>query len=114
MFVERRRYFGSAWQIVVTLLVALHESAIDKVHFLVQHTGVAKRADIAARRVREPQVIVRDSRPHATAVWRVPPVLDIALAELVGCAAEELLAKNAWLGVDERHRILQLIAEAER
>src|ERR1700694_4366618 len=44
----------------------------------------------------------------------MPPMLDIAFAELTRRAAQQVLAREARLGVDERHRVLQLVAEAER
>jgi hypothetical protein len=40
-------------------------------------------------------------------------MLDISLLELAGCAAEQVLAHQAGLGMDERHYILQLVAETE-
>ena len=40
-------------------------------------------------------------------------MLDISLRELAGRAAEQMLAHEAWLGVDEGHRVLQLVAETE-
>ena len=43
----------------------------------------------------------------------MPPVLDISLAELTGRAEEQVLAQQARLGVDERHHVLQLVAETE-
>src|SRR5574341_625466 len=43
----------------------------------------------------------------------MPPVLDVPLLELTGRAAEEVLAYEVWLGVDERHHVLQLVAETE-
>ena len=43
----------------------------------------------------------------------MPPVLDVALHELAAGAAKQLLAQQRGLGVDERHRVLQLVAEAE-
>ena len=43
----------------------------------------------------------------------MPPMLDISLLELTGRAKEEVLAHEARLGVDERHHVLQLIAETE-
>jgi hypothetical protein len=43
----------------------------------------------------------------------MPPVLDIAFLKLSGCTKKEVLAHKRRLGVDERHRILKLIAETE-
>jgi hypothetical protein len=40
-------------------------------------------------------------------------MLDISLMELTGSTEEEVLAHEARLGVDERHHVLQLIAETE-
>jgi hypothetical protein len=40
-------------------------------------------------------------------------MLDISLMELTGSAEEEVLSHEARLGVDERHHVLQLIAETE-
>jgi hypothetical protein len=33
-------------------------------------------------------------------------MLNISLLELTGRAAEQVLAHEAWLGVDERHHVL--------
>ena len=44
----------------------------------------------------------------------MPPVLHVAFDELAPGAAQELLAQQLRLGVHERHRVLQLVAEAER
>ena len=41
-------------------------------------------------------------------------MLNIALPELTAGAEEQVLAHQARLGVDERHHVLQLIAETER
>src|SRR5208337_5333330 len=43
----------------------------------------------------------------------VPPMLNIPFLELMGRAEEEVLAREAWLRVDERHYVLQLVAETE-
>jgi hypothetical protein len=40
-------------------------------------------------------------------------MLDISLLELTGSAEEEVLAHEERLSVDERHHVLQLIAETE-
>src|SRR5437868_4892186 len=44
----------------------------------------------------------------------MPPVLNIALAELPTRAPQKLFAKHAGFRVNECHRVLQLVAEAER
>ena len=44
----------------------------------------------------------------------MPPVLHVPLAELAAGGAEKMFAQQAGLGMHEGHRVLQLIAEAER
>ena len=44
----------------------------------------------------------------------MPPVLHVALAELSGCGGEDVAARDLRRRVDVGHRILQLIAKAER
>ena len=43
----------------------------------------------------------------------MPPVLHVALDELAARAAQQLLAHERRRGVHQRHRVLQLVAEAE-
>ena len=71
------------------------------------------REDVAAGRQRQPEVIVGAVRAHAAARGRMPPVLHVAFPELARRAEQQMLAQKARLGVDQRHRVLQLIAEAE-
>ena len=52
-------------------------------------------------------------RAHAAAGRRMPPVLHVAFAELMRGGAEQMLAGEGRLGMHQRHRVLQLIAEAE-
>ena len=35
------------------------------------------------------------------------------MVQLAGRAKEQVLAQQVWLGVDEYHRVLQLVAETE-
>src|SRR6266536_1919639 len=48
---------------------------------------------------------------HTATRGRVPPMLDVAFAELVRGGAQQMLAGQRRLSVDQRHHILQLIAE---
>ncbi len=43
----------------------------------------------------------------------MPPVLHVALDELAARAAQQVLAQERGLGVHQRHRVLQLVAESE-
>src|SRR3546814_7857741 len=70
--------------------------------------------DVAAGRERQPQVVVRAARAHAAVQRRMPPVLDVAVDELVLGAEQQVAARQGRLGMQHRHRVLQLVAEAER
>src|SRR5271155_3771142 len=51
--------------------------------------------------------------PHSSIRWRMPPMLDVALAELMGCRAQEMLTQQGRFGIDEGHRVLQLITKSK-
>src|SRR5205807_161948 len=61
----------------------------------------------------EPEVVVGEVGSDAAARGRVPPVLDVALAELACGGAQQVPAEHAGVGVEQGHRILQLVAESE-
>ena len=62
--------------------------------------------------VRKEGEVVGKAGPHSAATLRVPPVLDVSLDELPRGGAQNVLAREPRLGVDERHRVLELVAEA--
>ena len=100
-------------QVVVRLLVRIDRAAFEEGHRLVEHAGVAGRLDVAAQRERQPQVVVGAARAHAAARRRMPPVLHVAFDELAARAQQQVLAQQRRLRVHQRHRVLQLVAEAE-
>src|SRR6516162_2692430 len=51
--------------------------------------------------------------PHAPIHRGMPPMLYVALAELMCRRAQNMLTCQGRFGVDERHRVLQLIAKSE-
>ena len=71
-------------------------------------------AEVVVHDVGQPGEIVREAGPDAASALRVPPVLHVALDELPAGGAQDVLARERRLGVDERHHVLQLIAEAVR
>src|SRR6185437_7901347 len=87
---------------------------VEESHRLVEHAAVAGRAHVAARRKGQPQKIIRAARAHTASLRWMPPVLDVALRKLPRRAAQQMLAHEERLGVNERHHVLQLVAEAER
>ena len=104
---------GPAGQIVVGVVLRVDRAAFQEGHGFIQHAGVPGARHIAAHRQRQPEVVVRTMRAHAPARGRMPPVLDISLLELTARAQQQVLAHQPGLGVDERHHVLQLVAEAE-
>src|SRR5208283_4220427 len=100
-------------QIVIRVLFRVNLPAIEEVDRFVQYSGIPRAENVPARRQGQPEVIIRTVRAHASARWGMPPMLDIALAKLTGRAEEQVLTKKAWLGMDKRHRVLQLVAETE-
>jgi len=79
---------------------------------IVQDRDIARGGGVLVGDKRQPQVVVGESGPNAAAGWRVPPVLDVALDELTRRRAQDLRARDLGRGVDERHHVLQLVAEA--
>ena len=113
MVVQACRLFGAHGQIVIGVFIRVYRSALEEVDGLIQHAGIPRGEDIAARRERQPEVIVRTVGPHTPARWRMPPMLNISFYELTGGAQEQVLAHEIRPGVDECHHVLQLIAETE-
>ena len=115
MLVERADVVGDVRQVVVGFLVRRATgAAVEEGNALVQHAGVAGRADVAADGQGQPEVVVGEVRAHAAARRRMPPVLHVPFAELARGGAEQVLAEQPRLGMHQGHRVLQLVAEAER
>ena len=81
---------------------------------LVEHGAVAGMAHVRGHGVRQPQQIVRAPRPGAAAGRRMPPVLHVAVDELPRRRAQQVRPAQIGPRVQQRHHVLQLIAEAER
>src|ERR1700730_7986035 len=50
--------------------------------------------------------------PHSAIRWWVPPMLDVALPELMCGRTQQMLTDQGWLGVNQGHRVLQLVAKS--
>ena len=100
-------------KIVIGILVGFDRAAFEEVDRSSSTPVSPVLENVAARRQGQPEVIVGTVRAHAAARRRMPPMLDISLRKLAGRAEEQVLAHEARLGVDERHHVLQLVAEAE-
>ena len=96
--------YESAWP-------GCEQRPVDERHRLVQDRGVARRLEISAGDVRQPQAVVRDPRAHPPTRRRMPPVLHVALGELAGRGPQELRPGQVRPGRRQRQAVLELVAE---
>ena len=75
--------------------------------------GVAGGAHVLGDHERQPQQIVGAAAAQAAAGRLVPPVLHVAFDELPAGGAQQVLARQVRPRQQQRHHVLQLIAEAE-
>src|SRR3990170_931118 len=113
MIVQTGLLFRPDGKIIIRVLIGVYRAALNEVDGFIQYTGVSGVQDVAGGSQRQPEEIVRTVCTYAPARRRMPPMLDITLLELMGCAQEEMLTHEPRLGVDERHHVLQLVAETE-
>ncbi len=111
---EERARFGGDRGLQVGLVGALVEQRRgEERHALVEHRRVAGHSQVARDGERQPEQVVRAAGARALARRRVPPVLDVPLDELAAGRAQQVLAREIGARQHQRHRVLQLVAEAE-
>ena len=111
---ERAALGGDARLDVGLLLVRGERWRFQERHALVEDTRVPGRPRVVRGRVRQPQQVVGAAGACAPAARLVPPVLDVAFDELVAGRPQQVLAGEVRPGERQRHRVLELVAEAER
>ncbi len=88
------------------------EPALDR-----RERGLPRRGYSAAAVMRDcgwqPQKIIRTAGSHTSTVFGVPPMLHGALCELARGGGQDRQSSQTGRRIQHRHRILQLIAEAE-
>ena len=94
------------------VLVRLERRRFDELDRLVEQRAIARGRHVVVRDEWQPQVIVRELRAHAGAPGRVPPMLSVALDELVRGRTQNLLARQVRRRPQEREHVLQLVAIA--
>ena len=114
VLVERAVFPRALRQIVVGFLVGIHRTAFEERRALIEHAGVAGRLHIPAGRVGQPEKIVGAMRAHAAATGRMPPVLHVAFAELAAGRPQQMFTRGPRRGVEQRGRVLELVAEPVR
>ena len=111
---ERSLLPGHARLEVGLLHVRAQRRCLQERHELVEDSRVAGRPRVVSRRVRQPQQVVRATGAGAASARLVPPVLNVAFDELMGGRPQQVLAREVRADECERHRVLELVAEAER
>ena len=112
VLVERRRQFGAVREVVVSLFLPLDRTGLEEGNHLVEHPGVGDARNVAAGDVGQPEEVVGEMGPHAAPRRRMPPMLHVAFAELMGGGAEQMRAREGRLGMHQRQDVLQLVAES--
>ena len=95
-------------------LIVFQQRGVEEGNLRAQDVHIAGDPDVVSDDVGKPQEIIGDPRADTGAVRRMPPVLDIAFLELTARREQDVLSRQLGIRVDERHDVLQLIAEAER
>ncbi len=80
-------------------------------HNFIKNVAVSRHLHIVAHAIRKPNGVIGNPRSNAHAGGGKPPMLEIPFDKLPGGGAQDMLARNVWARGEERHRILQLIAE---
>ena len=111
MLVKARRFIRTSGQVVIRVFIRVYRAALEEENRFIQHAGVPAGEDVTAGGQRQPEVIVGAKGTHTPTRGRMPPMLNISFQELTGRAPQQVLAHQMRPGVDERHHVLQLIAE---
>jgi hypothetical protein len=109
---QRRALAGSRGPRVDLELARLERRPRQERDRLLEHGLVAGELDVAPGRERQPQHVVGAARARAGSGGLVPPVLDVPFHELAAGGAQQVLAQQRGAHHAERHRVLQLVAEA--
>ena len=112
--VQRAADLRDVRQAVIILLVRPQLGPGQVRHELVEDGRVARRRRIVAGDVGEPEVVVGELGPDPAPGRGVPPVLHVPRDELAGRREEDVGPRDLGSGVDQRHDVLELVAEAVR
>src|SRR5665213_290522 len=112
VLVNRRSLVRLLRQVIEFVFVGRELAHRDEIDLLVQQRRVASHLYVMRYHEREPDEIVRKSRAHAATALGMPPMLNITFNKLATSRADNMRACNWYIGIDERHAVLQLIAES--
>src|SRR5438477_11602833 len=91
MLIERGRFLGAIWQIVIRFLFRHNRTRVEKGNLLVEHASIGGAGNVPACNVRQPEIIVGKLGTQAAAHRRMPPMLQIAIAILMRGGTKTLL-----------------------
>ena len=114
VLVDRLGGLGDGRLDVGVLCLEREQRRLDEVRSLVEHARVTRRLEVLGDHEGQPVPVVGDVSAHASAREGLPPVLDVALGELVAAGVEDLPAHEVGPRHQQREHVLQLVAEAER
>ena len=93
------------------MLAGCEPLSFNERHNFIKNVTVSCHLYILAHAIRKPNGVIGNPRSYAHAGGGKPPMLEIPLDKLPGGGAQDMLARNPGARDEERHRILQLIAE---
>jgi hypothetical protein len=99
--VEGGGFVGGAGEVVDGFFVGGEGAGVEEGGGFVEDAGVAGGGDVAGGDVGEPEEVVGDFGADAATDGGVPPVLDVAFAELAGGGDEEVFAGEMGAFVEE-------------
>ena len=73
---------------------------------LLQDSRIACHFDITRYGIGQPEEVIRTVCPHSAARFRVPPMLNVAFAELTPRARQDVRASHFRRGIEERQGVL--------
>src|SRR5438309_11418285 len=96
---------------VVFFLGGTENWRMQERNLLLEQGRIARHSDIMCNDQREENAIIGDACAHAATRRRMPPVLHVAFLELPGRRTHDLCPRFLRRAVDNRHCILELVAE---
>ena len=111
VLVKRRRLVAGAVVEAALVLAGKQLVGYAERHLLDEDGGVAGDMHILVGHEDEPEVVVAEGGAGAEMEALVPPVEHIAFGELMGRMVENLAACVCRVAIEDRHDVLQLVAE---
>src|SRR5262249_6355687 len=112
MLVQRCCLLRTAWHIIIRFFLRHDRPRCEERNFFIEHASIGGSRHVAKCYVGQPEIIVGTMGTHASAAWRMPPMLDVAFDELMSGSAQKMFACDRRFGMHQRHHVLQLVAKS--